>query len=59
MSSYPSWPFQNRRGLFYNNQLLYRKWSRTGARIANVVLYFVIHMEPATLWVYELFLLSH
>ena len=23
----PSWSFQNRSRLFYNNQLLYRKWS--------------------------------
>ena len=59
MRPYPSWPFQNRRRLFYNNQLLYSKWSRTGARIANVVLYFGTHMEPAALWVCELFLLSH
>ena len=30
-----------------------------GARVANVVLYFGTHLEPAALRVYELFLLSH
>ena len=55
----PSRSFQNRRRLFYNNQLLYRKWSRTGAPIANVVLYFGTHLEPAALHVYALFLVSH
>ena len=59
MRSYPSWPFQNRRRLFYNKQLLYRKWSRTGARIANVVLYFGAHMEPTASQAYVSFLLSH
>ena len=55
----PSRSFQNRRRLFYNYQLLYRKWSRTGARIANAVLYFGTHMEPTASQAYVLFLLSH
>ena len=39
MNYYPSWSFQNRRRLFYNNQLLYRKWSHP--------LMYTPHIDPA------------
>jgi len=36
-----------------------RHRARTGARIANAVLYFGTHMEPTASQAYVLFLLSH